>query len=1760
VNEWVGAFLHYTSGNAIGQGQQITSNTATTITTAAFSPAPGNAGDSFSITLNPNGVIGFDAYLVGNSLYYVVSPKTTALSNTNFWWGEANLGASGSVTYVLTPNEAVHYLSLAPARYGSTTPHASITVDGNGYITIVVTTANLSLPSTANAFYADVFQCQSTVLICAADQNSGAPWYTYEYTLATTAVADLTAPSIMSLASGGTFYDALTYVDAGSAGGGAGYGPFHIFISTSTTGSLPFPAAPTCTPGSPLYHMTNWGATSSGNTVYVVGTYFGSGTYSFSCPVGGPVSAENPISGSSYVTSLGFDGSTLVAALANGNNIQTFTSSTGGTTWNTASCSQLAPCVAQNTESTAYGLNTPGVPNITPVAYTVGSLTLMGVAWTDGNVVRFGTLDLSNFPVTVNLGMTEYQTPIQFAWYPLNPANEFTITYTPCAANGCLNSPTVTVQYGSCTSTIGSCTTATPAYGCATGASAGCNIIIPNVQSYSLVTISLKSTGSTASEQYCVSISSNVGGTCQATSIGASDGIPAFNTVNGVKTQNYPVFQYFDAFSEPSYYTVQPATVTSTCPPRAPTMDLLGIATGTNTGVSNQIPSLNTNSISAANKCPGYLASPSTIYWMLKNGTDFASSSVSGASSDQWAANPANLAWTINSVNQINPNIVYYHQYINLFQIVSGGATKFDGTGSFVIYGTQYGQFKIAVATYLPSGVSSYSADLWTDAGSSVYFTPAFLAAGYRWQSCPAAICVPVLQMDANGTTTNPINTGVISNPAGYSLTYYKQFSQSLAFSVSDSSTLPFPNNPPPISYTAFGVAKNPGLNSTISTVWMDAGTTATVTGTYVGGAGERWYTPVSTWTISGPNMVTNPSIEWYHQFQQTLVYHTSDGSVVFGAPASVTITYYSLGIQASHPLSLTANVVWLDATKQAFITDPILGALSSEQWTVQPATSSWPSISATNQITDPIVYNHQYQVTFNVSPAATGSIVANGLAVPLSTPVWEPAGIAGTIPIVASPIGGYSFGGWTDTGSIIIPSPASLSTTAIITSAGTITATFTLVTGLAFVETGIALTGPLWSVTVTAPSAIPSPGSSGCTLTGVLIYTCSSNAQDIIISNAPQGSYSYSILGAEAWGAGTQYVYTGTPSPVQINAVTPSVTVTMPFMVQYYLTLASNPAGAGTVVAVPSSSAGALPGWYDAGTIPTLTATVVIPGGHFVDWTGFACAPTCAVASTLITITGPLTATANFFVPLSITLTPASESAGVGTQVTTLAMATGGSGFITLSNGPLPSDVTVTFFPNGPPSLPLNPGLPANAEGVTSTMTVTILPSAAYGVYTWTVTATDSNFLTATTTYTLDIISPSVSTIGSTSSAYAITYGSQNALFFASTHWFVIYSDGTNLIYRSSTDSSGISWNPQNTIVNGINEGYSFAVATSGSSVYLVLLSSSFTGGFYYAQGTALPGGTISWTPCTGLCALGPMAKVNTAPGLTTAGSPNVFVDASPHCSTADPSGVCVWVTVPALDSNLEWHVEVFQYTTSWAGPNPFNGGDVQLHQVYSGINSQVHSELYVMPDAVAATFAVGNTPEYPHITVFDHAYTISTTFCAVLSGSCALTPTGWLPAVKMYSQQEQGAVMPSALGTDVVFFAGLAATTGSPGANVQFYSFTYNPGSPLTSTFSAPATLLGISPILANAVINHSWHISMTFGGSNLYLAYGVDDSLAFLVGTVGPGPAYALSWSSAIGVNNVSDLVNGVTITYSGSTVGLAWVQVGGPLGYDVKFSVI
>lgn len=1685
----------------------------------------------------------FSAVLVApDTLYYVLAPASGGLA---FYYGAATLQATGTVAFT-----AQDFAQNLPAgRFGTSAPRASIAIGADGYITVAVTTD--SSAGGAAPFYVDALQCQTAIGAC-----NGGTWYTFDYKLSTGLVADLTTPTVVPLVSGGMNYVGLAFDDAKSAGGAPGYGVFDFFQSLDTAGSIAFTGP--FSPFGPFYTATNYALAASGSTMYVVGTYWSGGTLSFSYPVGGPVSPENAIFGGAYTTSLAFSGGTLLMFLPTGNDVQVYSSANGGVTFGFVNYLSYL--------GTETG---PAWIDASPTVYaTTGaacpSMSCIGVMWEDAGVnhIRFAAYSLTNFPVTVTLAMNEYQTPVQTAWYPLNINNGFRISFTQCTAVGCASTIANSTLYGNCNSATGGCTTKSPSYGCATGASAGCYLTIPNVKSYTIVTIAATTTGSSGTEQWCVSINTNIGGACNVTQVGSSNGIPATETVGGVKTNNFPSYQYFDAFLEPSKYSIQPALP---APPRAPTMNIVGISNCANCGWWNQVPNMG---LGTAN------------YWMLKNSTDFASGSVSGAASDQWAANPGGnpgpgcgggnaggLAWTISSANQINCNIVYYHQYINVFTIKSvAGTSSFDGSGGFVIQGTQYGLVG-AIATFVPSGVSTFGVDLWTDAATTATFPTSAIGTpiGTRWQVCPTYIAACPLAADmSTSTMTQIINTGVGLNPAGYTVMYAKQFSQTFQYQVSDGTSLPV-GSTPTINFNWFATANSTTLTmpSQQQTIWMDATTSATLTPqTKYNGGAERWTNATASWTISAYNIIASPSgiITYYHQFEQPVSYTTSDASVPTGGAPKV--SYVNNGSALQYTLTGATKNIWMDATTTATVPNPICNGgcgAAVEQWTTTPyGPASW-QITASN-IIDPasgnIEWQHQFTVTFQAVPASEGSVIPNGMN------LWEPAN--SFITVTATPLPGYSFSGWSATLGVTITLPATNNPDTIMITAGgqTVTGNFLVVSGLVFMEVGLNLgvppPAPSWFVTITA-----APGGFVCPTGPGLPCVLTITAQTDPIPSAPVGVYTYTVQTPVNWQpSGCNgptcdliYLYSGVACPCTVN-VNPTGTATVSFTAYYLLSWDQNPVGAGTVLLSMVSGSTCLSGpnatsvYCPAGNVMQLTESPTAPNS-FIDWTRVVCNEGQISTTCTLNMNQYQLPVANFHVTLTETITFNPQVGNIGSQVSTPVTAYGGFGTITFSTSPLPAGITVNFINCNPP------GCPATVGGTTVTMLVTIAPTAPFGLFSWFVIANDTGTpqQIVPVKYTLQVVAPAVTNVGFSKTAFAIEFPSQSALFYFNNHWYVIYSDGNDLVYRQSTDNLGTSWSGADVLVAGVAEGYSFAVNNTGSSVFFVYIPPTFSNGFEFIAGN-IDSAACSLT--NGICWNSPVYKslgaLNT---IFTAGSPTLMIDNVPLACQSPPPA-CVWVTIPIVDSSLNWHVYVLGYTSGlWKGPV-----DIPLKAAFTGTNSQGHGQLFPMTDGVAIMFSVGNTPVYTRVTVVDRISLVFTNFCPK-NGTCP--PDGLWGKNHFFEQQSQVVVGRGLLNGDTLYYAGLACTTANActetGAGntypVEFFTFTYYPaGGPCGTDgcFSSPSQIATIGVVSQNALINHSWHITLLNLGSSLFISWGVDGNLWFAESGDG-----GVTWPNPIQVLGAVSVVGGLTATSSSNGVGLIWVESVGTR-YVVKFSVV
>jgi len=104
--------------------------------------------------------------------------------------------------------------------------------------------------------------------------------------------------------------------------------------------------------------------------------------------------------------------------------------------------------------------------------------------------------------------------------------------------------------------------------------------------------------------------------------------------------------------------------------------------------------------------------------------------------------------------------------------------------------------------------------------------------------------------------------------------------------------------------------------------------------------------------------------------------------------------------------------------------------------------------------------------------------------------------------------------------------------------------------------------------------------------------------------------------------------------------------------------------------------------------------------------------------------------------------------------------------------------------------------------------------------------------------------ITQSSSTVGTSTVAYATQYPFQSKGFYARSRFWPFWSDGTNMVYSSSTDAS--SWSSA-TSVRPCTRGYKFSIWYDPSSNYVYYAYAS-TSSIYYCRGVPYSNGTIVW------------------------------------------------------------------------------------------------------------------------------------------------------------------------------------------------------------------------------------------------------------------------------------------------------------------------
>jgi len=101
--------------------------------------------------------------------------------------------------------------------------------------------------------------------------------------------------------------------------------------------------------------------------------------------------------------------------------------------------------------------------------------------------------------------------------------------------------------------------------------------------------------------------------------------------------------------------------------------------------------------------------------------------------------------------------------------------------------------------------------------------------------------------------------------------------------------------------------------------------------------------------------------------------------------------------------------------------------------------------------------------------------------------------------------------------------------------------------------------------------------------------------------------------------------------------------------------------------------------------------------------------------------------------------------------------------------------------------------------------------------------------------------VDPSI--VGTSITKFATSYPFQRKTFYANGRFWVFYSNGTNMVYRTSTD--GVTWSDA-TAIRACSNGLYFSIWFDGTYLHYAYASTS---SIYYRRGTPNADGTITWS-----------------------------------------------------------------------------------------------------------------------------------------------------------------------------------------------------------------------------------------------------------------------------------------------------------------------
>lgn len=364
--------------------------------------------------------------------------------------------------------------------------------------------------------------------------------------------------------------------------------------------------------------------------------------------------------------------------------------------------------------------------------------------------------------------------------------------------------------------------------------------------------------------------------------------------------------------------------------------------------------------------------------------------------------------------------------------------------------------------------------------------------------------------------------------------------------------------------------------------------------------------------------------------------------------------------------------------------------------------------------------------------------------------------------------------------------------------------------------------------------------------------------------------------------------------------------------------------------------------------------------------------------------------------------------------------------------------------------------------------------------------------------------LTPSI--VDNSTSSAALTAPTQRKLFYAADRFWVFYSDGGELVYKSSSD--GLAWSDRSEPLGASSDGNGISVHFDGTYVHYARTTSANDEPLYYRRGTPGADGTIAWSEAEQIA----IAAVKGVRYL----HPSVSADSSGHalisyhhekqngkagegpCVTMSGNNDGTWGTTPAG----------FPYELTSASES-------EWYTTVHGLTS----------DKIAVTFADHTEIPMVYVSTYDGA--------------------GWNPTVSTASTAHFGSDYSVLAEGDDLHIALLAEAT----FEVRYCRYSY-----ATNTVGPESTLRG-SELLSSAPA-----LAMTSDG----------DLYCFWVNSAADGHIYFSRMISGAWDSECTDWLTETNLTASGGVstsynqgssayVGVAW-ETGLSSPYEIRFGAI